>query len=140
MSDLHPDKVEIQKQWDNDPCGAVTVKDRAVGTLEFYREARRHRYEDYAPWMPGVMGFKEFSGKQILEVGVGLGSDHYSFAVNGNRMTALDLSREHLRLTKQHLNLEGLDNREFYGDAEKMPFEDNSFDVVYSFGDRKSVV
>ena len=49
-------------------------------------------------------------------------------------MTALDLSREHLRLTQRHLELEGLSTTAVHGDMERMPFADASFDVVYSFG------
>jgi ubiquinone/menaquinone biosynthesis C-methylase UbiE len=80
------------------------------------------------------MKFDQFRDKEVLEIGVGLGSDHYSFAKNGNRMTALDLSREHLRHTVRHLAMEGLETNPVYGDVENMPFPDNSFDVVYSFG------
>lgn len=131
---LHPDKIEAQKQWDNDPCGASTVPNLAPETLEFYRQVRQHRYQEYAPWFQDVVRFDEFYDKDILEIGVGLGSDHYSFAKNGNRMTALDLSGAHLRHTARHQELEGLTTRIVEGDAESMPFDDNSFDVVYSFG------
>lgn len=131
---LHPDKLQTQQQWDTDPCGANTVRDCEPGTLKYYREIRRYRYEEYAPWFPKVMNFDRYQGKRVLEIGVGLGSDHYSFARNGNQMTALDLSREHLHHTVRHLMLEGLTTRPVYGDAEDIPFNDNSFDVVYSFG------
>lgn len=76
----------------------------------------------------------EIRDKDVLEIGVGLGSDHFVLASGGNRMTALDLSREHLRLTQGHLALEGLSTLAVHGDMEKMPFADASFDVVYSFG------
>lgn len=134
MIELNPDKLEIQRQWDNDPCGANTVNNISRETLEYYRVIRRYRYEVYAPWMPDTMDLSGWHHKDILEIGVGLGSDHYMLAAGGNRMTALDLSREHLRQTKRHLNLEGLDTKAVYGDAENMPFENGSFDVVYSFG------
>lgn len=134
MSDLHSDKIEIQRQWDRDPCAAESVRNVPRDTLEYYRAIRKHRYEVYAPWMPKAMAFSEWRGKRILEIGVGLGSDHYMLAKGGNRMTALDLSRVHLKLTKQHLELEGLDTDAVYGDAEDMPFEDDSYDMVYSFG------
>lgn len=131
---MNQDKLEIQKQWDNDPCGAVTVQDQEPESLDFYRAIRQHRYTEYGPWFDRVMGFADWRDKDVLEVGVGLGSDHFRFASNGNRMTALDLSREHLRHTVKHLGLEGLQTDANYGDAEKMPFDDNRFDVVYSFG------
>lgn len=123
-----------QKQWEANPCGASTVRAIAPETLEWFREARRVRYEEYAPWLRAITGIGDVVGKDVLEVGVGLGSDHFTLASGGNRMTALDLSREHLRLTQKHLALEGLSTMAVHGDMECMPFDDASFDVVYSFG------
>ena len=132
--ELDDAKQQTQKQWDGDPCGAVTVKGREPETLEFYRETRRYRYEVYGPWFEKMMRFGEWRGKKVLEIGVGIGSDHYSFASGGASMTALDLSREHLRHTQKHMALEGLSTDPHYGDAEASPFPDNTFDLVYSFG------
>ena len=127
-------KLEVQKQWDGNPCGASTVQDLDTDSLEFYRAIRQFRYHDYAPWADKVINFDRFCNNDILEIGVGLGSDHFKFAAAGNRMTALDLSREHLRHTTRHLELEGFKTHPVYGDAEQMPFEDASFDVAYAFG------
>lgn len=134
MEDLHPDKLEVQKQWDRDPCGAVTAQQEPPESLEFYRAVRQHRYRVYAPWMDAAMDFDSWRGSRTLEIGVGVGSDHYRLASAGCNMTALDLSREHLRHTSRHLQLEGLATTPVYGDAEQMPFPDNTFDLVYSFG------
>ncbi|MGI9301730.1 MAG: class I SAM-dependent methyltransferase [Gammaproteobacteria bacterium] len=131
---IHPDKLEIQKQWDTDPCGAYTVDDVPTETLEYYRAIRKHRYDEYAPWMGEAMAFSRWQDKDVLEIGTGVGSDHFRLASQGNRMTALDLSREHLRHTSRHLELEGLRTAAIYGDAEGMQLEDESFDLVYSFG------
>lgn len=134
MGELEQDKVEIQKQWDEDPCGADTVKHLEPGTLAYYQAIRDHRYRVFAPWMDQKIRFSDWRDKDILEVGVGLGSDHFRFAALGNRLTALDLSREHLRQTSRHLSLEGFSHTAVYGDAERMPFPDASFDLVYAFG------
>jgi len=131
---IDKDKLETQKQWDTDPCGAETVGGIERGSLEFYRAIRKHRYESYAPWMPAAMGWQEWRNKDALEIGVGLGSDHYQLASAGARMTALDLSAEHLRNTERHLSLENLATQPHLGDAEAAPFPDGSFDLVYSFG------
>lgn len=132
--DMERDKLETQKQWDTDPCGAETAAGVQPGSLEFYRAVRSHRYSSYAPWMPTAMRWEEWRGKDVLEIGVGLGSDHLSFAQAGARMFALDLSREHLRHTRAHLALHGCATRPVYGDAERIPFADAQFDLVYSFG------
>lgn len=131
---MDSDKLETQKQWDTDPCGAETAAGIQPGSIEFYRAVRKHRYESYAPWMPAAMNWQEWRDKDVLEIGVGLGSDHISFAEAGARMSALDLSRTHLRHTSAHLALHGYATCAVYGDAERMPFGDASFDLVYSFG------
>ena len=128
------DKRESQKQWDTDPCGAHTVEGFVSESLEFYRAVRDYRYNVYGPWFDSMVRFDDVHGKDVLEIGVGLGSDHMRLASNGNRMTALDLSWEHLRRTRQHLALEGLNTQLVYGDAELMAFRNESFDAVYSFG------
>jgi SAM-dependent methyltransferase len=134
MPKVHPDKIEAQKQWDSDPCGASSVRDQVPESLDFYRAIRSYRYNEHAPWFDRVVGFDAVHGRDILEIGVGLGSDHYRFARARNRMTALDLSREHLRQSGRHLQLEGLSTRLLHGDAENLPFFGSSFDIVYAFG------
>lgn len=133
-ADRVDDKAEIQKQWDRDPCGAVTADAIEVESPAWYESVRRHRYEAYAPWMPEVMRFEEWKGRDVLEIGVGLGSDHLSFALGGAKVQALDLSAEHLRHTRKHLAAHGLRTGGVLGDAEANPFPDASFDLVYSFG------
>jgi ubiquinone/menaquinone biosynthesis C-methylase UbiE len=127
------DRRETQKQWDLDPCGANTVLSDSESPT-FYRAIRDHRYQVYGPWFDNMMRFDDTKNKDVLEIGVGLGSDHLRFAQNGNRMTALDLSREHLRHARQHLAMEGLSTEPVYGDAEQLPFLNQSFDTVYAFG------
>ena len=127
------DKREIQKQWDQDPCGASTATGDA-GSLQFYRSARDYRYNEYGPWFDTVVGLNTLRDRNVLEIGVGLGSDHYRLLANGNRVTAVDLSIEHLRHTRRHLSLEGFPARPVRGDAEALPFPDETFDLVYAFG------
>jgi SAM-dependent methyltransferase len=127
-------KAEIRKQWDADPCGASTAPHEQPGTRAFYEQVRQYRYRVYAPWLDPLIESATTPRRRILEIGVGLGSDHWRFASAGNSMVALDLSREHLRQTRRHLELEGLFTRPVYGDAECTGFADESFDLVYSFG------
>jgi ubiquinone/menaquinone biosynthesis C-methylase UbiE len=127
-------KAEAQMQWEARPCGAEGVHGPIPESPEWFREARRVRFDDHAPWIPTSMLLGSISGREVLEIGVGIGCDHYCLAQQGNTMTGLDLSREHLRLTTLHLQHEGLTGTAVHGDAENMPFPDNSFDVIYSCG------
>jgi ubiquinone/menaquinone biosynthesis C-methylase UbiE len=127
-------KNEIQKQWNNDPCGAVTAKEFEPGTPEFFSAVEKYRYETYSPWLKDEVKFEQFTGKYILEVGGGLGTDHVQFAKAGAKTFDLDLAKEHLRLSKERFAQNNLSGNFIYGDAELSPFRNNSFDTVYSFG------
>lgn len=125
-------KAETVKQWDADPCGAVSSEQ--IGTPAFFRAVEHERYVAYAPWLPEAAGFRRFPGKRLLEVGFGLGTDHIAFARGGARMTGVDLTPAHLWATKRRFVQEHLPVRLTRGDAEVLPFASESFDAVYSFG------
>jgi ubiquinone/menaquinone biosynthesis C-methylase UbiE len=127
-------KDEVQRQWDRDPCGAQYVKEAQPDTLEWFLEVERYRYDVYAPWMREVMEFDRHAGEHILEIGAGIGTDHAQFAKAGGIMYDIDLASGHLALAKRNFELRGLRGTFRHGDAENLPFNDNSFDLVYSNG------
>ena len=97
-------------------------------------EVERYRYDIYAPWMREVMEFDRHAGEHILEIGGGIGTDHAQFAKAGGIMYDVDLASGHLELAKRNFELRGLQGTFRHGDAENIPFNDNSFDLVYSNG------
>jgi len=128
------DKQRAREQWSSDPAGAVYGSQHALGTREFFDEVEEHRYRDYAPWMPEVMGFDQFAGKRLLEVGCGMGTDLLQFARGGAQVTGIDLTPRSLEISRQHLSLYGERGDFANADCERLPFADESFDVVYSNG------
>jgi len=127
-------KDEVQRQWDRDPCGAHYVKEAQPDSLEWFLEVERYRYDIYAPWMREVMEFDRHPGEHILEIGAGIGTDHAQFAKAGGIMYDVDLAAGHLNLAKRNFELRGLQGTFRHGDAENIPFDGNSFDLVYSNG------
>jgi len=136
-NDLHQTndwyKNEVQKQWNNDPCGSHYA-DSDVGRAEWFQQNQDYHYGIYAPWLPDLMEFSRHAGERVLEIGGGLGNDLSQFARNGALVTDLDLSSGHLRLAQENFALNGLSGEFCHGDAEDMPFADNHFDLVYSCG------
>jgi ubiquinone/menaquinone biosynthesis C-methylase UbiE len=128
------DKIESQKQWNTNPCGAASAHGFEPGSAAFYQKVETERYETYAPWLKDAIDFPSFVGLRLLEIGTGLGTDHLQFARAGARTFAIDLTVAHLRLTRRRFALEGLVTRLARADAERLPFADGSFDAVYSFG------
>jgi len=127
-------KKEAQKQWDNDPCGSHYVKEEEHYSLQWYLEAEQYRYGVYAPWMAEVMEFNQHSGERVLELGGGMGTDLVQFARHGAIVTDFDLSQGHLAAAKENFRQRGLQASFEYGDAESLPFEEGSFDLVYTNG------
>jgi glycosyltransferase involved in cell wall biosynthesis/ubiquinone/menaquinone biosynthesis C-methylase UbiE len=127
-------KREVQNQWNNNPVGAETARSAQPHTLDWFLEVERHRYEVYAPWMPEVMEFAAHAGDHLLEIGGGMGTDLAQFAKHGAIVTDVDLSAGHLRLAKENFCLRGLTGTFVHHDAESLPFDEGTFDVVYSNG------
>lgn len=131
------DKSEIRNQWNNDPCGShyVTADEKIEEkTLDWFLAVEDHRYTEYAPWMPKIMEFDKYKGKKVLEIGGGLGTDLAQFAKHGAIVTDVDFSSGHLRHAQQNFALRNLPSDFHIGDAESLPYSDNSFDLVYSNG------
>jgi ubiquinone/menaquinone biosynthesis C-methylase UbiE len=78
--------------------------------------------------------FPKFKGKRTLEIGVGLGADHQKLAEHGAILSGIDLTPRAINHTKRRFELMGLNSELQIADAENLPFEDNSFDAVYSWG------
>ena len=69
------------QQWTTRPCGALDGLDEH--SLAYFEAVERNRYDDFAPWMREFVQFSAYTGKKILEVGVGQGTDLVQFAKGG---------------------------------------------------------
>ena len=103
------------------------------GTREYFEAALAHRYGLY-PEIPRIAAFDSFREKDVLEIGVGQGADHFMFAKGGARLSGVDLTEKHCRMTRQFLDCYGLSSSIQHADACELPFPDASFDHVYSCG------
>jgi SAM-dependent methyltransferase len=125
-------KDDVRAHWEHDPCGAK-LADHEAGTPEFYADVERTR-NALEPFIPAFAEFDRWRGKQMLEVGVGLGTDFVRFVRAGADAHGVDLTEAAVDLVRRRLALEQLDADVRVGDAEALPFPDESFDLVYSWG------
>jgi len=80
---------------------------------------------------------EDLAGKKILEIGPGAGGHSAMFAFHGAEVVSLDLTHARARSTQKKFDLLGDASKTcmaMQGDAENLPFADNSFDIVYSNG------
>lgn len=128
-------KQQTRKQWNSTPCGTGDfLAGLDKGSLAYFDEIRRSRYQDTDPWMLREIPFDSAKGKRLLEIGHGIGSDLLTFAEHGAEVHGVDLTEEHHRLAKLNFELHGMEADLRLGDASALDFPDNHFDVVYSFG------
>lgn len=127
-------KRRAQEQWTANPCGAHVAAEHGFGTREYFDAIENYRYRVYAPWMREALGFDRYSGKRLLEIGCGTGTDLLQYARGGAKVTGIDLTPRSVEITRQRFEVFGLTGEFAVDDAENLSFADESFDVVYSFG------
>lgn len=72
----------------------------------------------------------DWVGKDVLDVGTGRGRFAISFALEGANVYAVDISREMLQLAENESDEAGARIEFHQGDAENLPYADESFDIV----------
>jgi SAM-dependent methyltransferase len=125
-------KDRVRSFWEEEPCGAEHAR-APEGTPEFFAEVERVR-DELDPYIARFADFEGARGKRLLEIGVGLGTDFVRFVRAGAIATGVDLTDHAIALVRRRLELEGLAAELRTADAENLPFEDGSFERVYSWG------
>ncbi len=124
-------KEDVRAFWDKAACGEKLYLDNL--NVEGFRKQATTRYT-LEPFIIPFADFKAAQGKRVLEIGVGLGADHQSFAEAGAVLTGVDLTSHAIEMTRRRFMKFGLKSNLNVGDAENLNFPDNSFDIVYSWG------
>jgi 2-polyprenyl-3-methyl-5-hydroxy-6-metoxy-1,4-benzoquinol methylase len=82
-----------------------------------------------------IMPLDALKGKRVLEIGCGMGFHTETMVRAGARVTAVDLTEHAIEMTRRRLQLRGLQAEDVrQADAENLPFQDRSFDFVWSWG------
>lgn len=124
-------KAQVREFWSRAACGEELL---LAGTApEDYRAQAAERYR-LEPYIAEFARFDEAGGKDVLEIGVGLGADHQRFAEAGARLCGIDLTQRAVEHSRRRLAGLGLISDLRVGDAEHLPFANGSFDMVYSWG------
>jgi ubiquinone/menaquinone biosynthesis C-methylase UbiE len=98
-----------------------------------YEKKRKFRY-DLQDYMHDSFRFHDWAGKKVLEVGCGSGIDSMEFARHGAIVTATDITDNAIALTKKLTKETGYKVDVVQTPAFDLPFPDDCFDCVYSYG------
>lgn len=128
------DEAVIAAFWNTNPCG-----DQQVGGLQGDYETFFSRYDEFRykqePHILRCLDKIDLRNKRVLEIGLGEGADSEQLIRRGASWTGIDLTKEscdrvRTRLSLRQLPYDRLEN----GSVLEMPFEDNTFDIVFSHG------
>ncbi|MEO8606551.1 MAG: class I SAM-dependent methyltransferase [Chloroflexota bacterium] len=72
------------------------------------------------------------AGAKVLDVACGAGQTALPMARKGSRVTGIDIASNLVEAARKRAQSEGLHVQFDEGDAEELPYEDASFDVVFS--------
>ncbi len=125
-------RKEVEDFWNDKPCGS----DRSIesfGTKEYFLEIESDRYK-YEGHINNVLSKIDWSGKEVLEIGTGVGTDARSIIARGAVYTGINIDQGSVDVTSRALEVFSLQGEVARCDATNLVYEDDSFDVVYSFG------
>jgi ubiquinone/menaquinone biosynthesis C-methylase UbiE len=136
---------QVREWWNRNPM-SYDVDDPipyAEGSQEYFREIDRRIFHPRYMRLTADESGKPFSlfvdfdglrGKDVLDVGCGSGIATQMFAEAGANVTAVDLTEWAVQTTRRRLAAFELEGEVHQEDAERLPFADESFDLVFSWG------
>ena len=126
-------KQDVKQYWNKQSCGTdVAISEKF--SRAYFEEIEAHRYQVEEEIMPFAQ-FPRWHGKKVLEVGVGAGTDFLQWVRSGAKASGMDLTEEGIAHVQHRLDTYQLQCEDLrVGDAENIPYDDNAFDLVYSWG------
>jgi SAM-dependent methyltransferase len=137
--DVYPiEEREVRQFWQDNACGDEQVgglHSRFGGDYEkFFTEYDQFRYSNERHLLDCLADL-HVVGKQVLEIGLGEGSDSEQLIRRGAEWSGVDLTAESVGRVKTRLTLRDLPYRDLrQGSVLALPFADDSFDLVFSHG------
>ena len=123
---------EIKKFWNENPVGSNFINYEEGKSFYEKYDAFRYRTEGH---ILSELDKIDFKNKKVLEIGLGQGADSMQIINRGAIYYGIDLTEESVRRVKKRFELYKLPYQEvLIGNAERLPFDSNFFDIVYSHG------
>jgi SAM-dependent methyltransferase len=133
-AEIDTTKAAAKAVWGASPAGTTYGGGAEPGSRAFFEAVLAKRRTQEMTWLNEVFPFSSSRGLRVLEVGCGAGYDAYEFCRNGAIYTGVEIAPENVIRTRTHLGIFGYEPKVVEGDAESLPFPDESFDIVFSNG------
>jgi len=157
FSEKNTDTTDIEKYWADNPQtygkedGKAKYEDPTgnqinldLGNKAFFDKVDETFYswnkplhqsegDSFLPFAK-IFDYKAYAGKEVLEIGCGMGTMAMNWALRGAHISAVDLNTTSVHQTQNRFKIYDLTGTIIQADARTLPFPDKSFDYIYSWG------
>jgi len=123
---------EVRSYWDRH-IHDLEITRHPVGSRGFFDDLDQYHFEKLHHLLR-LIDFDGYTGRPVLEVGCGAGVDLARFAKGGARVTGVDLAPSAIELARANFEQQGLAGDFRVANGEQLPFQDDSFDLVFAHG------
>jgi SAM-dependent methyltransferase len=116
--DMEKSKSDVQEFWNKFSCGEELYLKGESEKLAYINQSKK-RFE-LEPYITSFADFTSSANKKILEIGA--------------ELFGIDLTSRAIENTQKRLDIFNLQSTLTLGDAENLTFENEVFDIVYSWG------
>ncbi len=127
-----PTSDRVRDYW-NQHIHDLEITRHPVGSRGFFDDLDQYHFEKLHH-LPRLVGYDNYKGRRVLEVGCGAGVDLARFARGGAEVVGIDVAESAIELARANFAQQGLSGEFQVADGERLPFPDGSFDLVFAHG------
>jgi SAM-dependent methyltransferase len=123
---------EVEQFWDAKPCDSdVSVEE--LCSPRYFTDIEHQRYRLQSHIMD-LLSSLDLEGKRLLEIGSGVGTDARTIIRMGAVYAGINVDAGSCDMTRRGLDVFSLPGEVRQASALNIPYPDETFDIVYSFG------
>jgi SAM-dependent methyltransferase len=123
---------EVRAYWERH-IHDLDITRHPVGSRGFFDDLDQYHFEKLHHLLR-LVDFDGYRGRKVLDVGCGSGVDLARFARGGAIAVGVDVTESAIALARANFEQQGLRGEFHVADAERLPFPDASFDLVFAHG------
>ena len=127
-----PTTADVREYW-NRHIHDLEITTHPAGSPGFFADLDQYHFEKLHH-LPRLIDFDAYRGRQVLDVGCGAGTDLVRFARGGAIVSGVGISASAIDLARTNFEQQGLQADLRVADGEQLPFDANTFDLVFAHG------
>jgi SAM-dependent methyltransferase len=127
-----PTIADVRSYW-NAHIHDLEISSQTPGSRAFFADLDQYHFEKLHHLLR-LVNFDGYAGRRVLDVGCGAGTDLARFAKGGAIVSGVDVSASAVALARQNFAQQGLEADLREADGEHLPYDDETFDLVFAHG------